>query len=162
MAYLEGRCVSWQAIPYGPLCDLLRHACGCTEADSPTTITAHMQQHLQTLSMAPAEAVPFLLPLLGMPDDAAPLVGRSPQELRTQTFATLHQLLLQASQRQPLLVVVENLHWDRSHLPGLSDRAGRAAGQRAAVAARDLPSGLSAAVDGEILCDPARPVAAQS
>ena len=112
VTYLEGRCVSYgQAIPYGPLCDLLRHACGCTEADSPTTITAHMQQHLQTLGMAPAEAVPFLLPLLGVPDDAAPLVGRSPQELRTQTFATLHQLLLQESQRQPLLVVVENLHW---------------------------------------------------
>ena len=46
-----------------------------------------------------------------MPDDAALLVGRSPQEIRTQTFAALHQLLLQESQRQPLLVVVENLHW---------------------------------------------------
>ena len=46
-----------------------------------------------------------------MPDGAALLVGRSPQEIRTQTFAVLHQLLLQESQRQPLLVVVENLHW---------------------------------------------------
>ena len=112
VTYLEGRCVSYgQATPYGPIQDLLRHACGLTEADSPTAITANVQQHLQELSMAPAEAAPVLLHLLGMPDGAASLVGRSPQEIRTQTFATLHQLLRQESQRQPLLVVVENLHW---------------------------------------------------
>ena len=112
VTYLEGRCVSYgQATPYKPVQDLLRHACGCTEADSPAAITAHVQQHLQALGMAPAEAAPVLLHLLGMPDDAALLVGRSPQEIRTQTFATLHQLLRQESQRQPLLVVVENLHW---------------------------------------------------
>ncbi|HEY5869606.1 MAG TPA: AAA family ATPase, partial [Candidatus Tectomicrobia bacterium] len=112
VTYLEGQCVSYgQATPYKPVQDLLRHACGCTEADRPAAITANVQQHLQAMGMAPSDAVPFLLHLLGMPDDAALLVGRSPQEIRTQTFAVLHQLLLQESQRQPLLVVVENLHW---------------------------------------------------
>jgi class 3 adenylate cyclase len=109
---LEGQCVSYgQATPYGPVLDLLRHVCGLTETDSPAVITAHVQQHLQALGMVPAEAAPVLLHLLGVSDGAAQLVGRSPQEIRTQTFATLHQMLLQESQRQPLLVVVENLHW---------------------------------------------------
>ena len=36
VTYLEGQCVSYgQATPYEPVQDLLRHACGCTEADSP-------------------------------------------------------------------------------------------------------------------------------
>ena len=37
--------------------------------------------------------------------------GAAPRRSALQTFATLHQLLLQESQRQPLVVVVENLHW---------------------------------------------------
>src|SRR5262249_23055616 len=35
----------------------------------------------------------------------------SPQELRARTFVTLHQLWLQRQPQQPLLLVVENLHW---------------------------------------------------
>ena len=160
---LEGRCVSYgQATPYKPIQDLLRHACGCTEADSSAAITANMQQHLQAIGMASSDAAPFLLHLLGMPDDAALLVGRSPQEIRTQTFAVLHQLLLQESQLQPLLVVVENLHWiDPTSHAYLTELVERLA-QRAAAAARELPARLSAAVDGEVLCDPARPAATQS
>jgi predicted ATPase len=109
---LAGRCVSYgQATPYGLVLDLLRQACGLTEADSPTTITASVQQSLQALGLAPAETAPVLLHLLGVPEGAARLAGRSPQEIRAETFATLHQLLRHASQRPPLLVVVENLHW---------------------------------------------------
>ena len=109
---LEGQCESYgQATPYGPVLDLLRHACGLTEVDSPAVVTATVQLYLQALGLVPAEAAPILLPLLGVPDGTAPLVGRSPQAIRLQTFATLHQLLLQESQRQPLVVVVENLHW---------------------------------------------------
>jgi predicted ATPase len=100
-----------EATPYLPLCDLLRHACGLTEADSPAAVTANVQQYLQALGLAPAEAAPLLLPLLGVSNGAARLVGRSPQAIRTQTFATLHQLLRHESHRQPLLLVVENLHW---------------------------------------------------
>ena len=109
---LVGRCVSYgQATPYGPVLDLLRQACGLTEVDSPATITASVQQSLQALGLPLAETAPVLLHLLGVPEGAARLAGRSPQEIRAQTFATLHQLLRHASQRSPLLVVVENLHW---------------------------------------------------
>ena len=109
---LEGQCLSdGQATPYGPLRDLLRRACGGTETDSPAIMTANVQQHCQEMGLASTEAAPLLLHLLDMPGGAAPLVGRTPQELRTQTFATLHQMLWHASQRQPLLVMVENLHW---------------------------------------------------
>ena len=109
---LVGRCVSYgQATPYGPVLDLLRQACGLTEVDSPATITASVQQSLQALGLPLAETAPVLLHLLGVPEGVTQLAGRSPQEIRAQTFATLHQLLRHASQRSPLLVVVENLHW---------------------------------------------------
>jgi len=112
VTYLEGRCVSYgQAIPYLPVGDLLRHACGLSETDSPATVAATVHQQVRESGMDPEAAAPYLLHLLGMPDAAARLAGRSPQEIRAQTFATLHQLLLQGQPGQPRLLVVENLHW---------------------------------------------------
>jgi predicted ATPase len=109
---LEGRCVSYgQAIPYLPVRELLQQACGLSEGESPQAMTAHVHQHLQAIGMVSAEEAPYLLHLLGGPDAAAGLAGVSPQAIRIRTFAALHQLLLRQSQRQPLLVVVENLHW---------------------------------------------------
>jgi predicted ATPase len=61
--------------------------------------------------VAPAEAVSYLLNLLDVPNGITPLVGLSPQLIRRRTFAVLHELFLKHSQRQPLLVVIENLHW---------------------------------------------------
>ncbi len=112
VTFLEGRCDSYgQATPYLPLQEIVRQACGFTDGEPPTAITAHMHQHLQNLGMAAAEEAPYLLHLLGVLDATARLAGVSPQAIRIRTFAALHQLLLRQSQQQPLLVVVENLHW---------------------------------------------------
>lgn len=112
LTLLLGQCTSYgQAIPYGPIRDLLRHAWGLTEADSPTVITARVPQHLQSIDLEPAAEAPLLLPLLGVPHDPARQGEGSPQERRAQTFATLHQVLQHESQRQPVVVMVENLHW---------------------------------------------------
>jgi class 3 adenylate cyclase/DNA-binding winged helix-turn-helix (wHTH) protein/tetratricopeptide (TPR) repeat protein len=109
---LEGRCVSYgEAIPYLPVREILRQACGVSEVESPEVTIARVHQHLQELDMAAAEEAPYLLRLLGMPNATAGLAGLSPESIRARTFATLDQLLLRQSQRQPLLVVVENLHW---------------------------------------------------
>ena len=74
-------------------------------------VTATVQQYLQALGLAPAEDGAGPAAPARRARGSGTLVGRSPQEIRAQTFATLHQLLRHASQRQPLLVVVENLHW---------------------------------------------------
>jgi predicted ATPase len=53
----------------------------------------------------------LLLQLLDVAGDPASLAVLSPQERRGRTFALLRQLFLHASQRQPLVLAVENLHW---------------------------------------------------
>src|SRR5262245_45259614 len=35
----------------------------------------------------------------------------SPEAIKTRTFATLRQMSLRGSQRQPLILAVEDLHW---------------------------------------------------
>jgi predicted ATPase len=162
VTFLEGQCDSYgQAIPYLPLQEIVRQACGCTDGEPPTAITAHIHQHLQNLGVAAAEEAPYLLHLLGVPDATGRLAGVSPQAIRLRTFAALHHLLLRQSQRQPLLLVVENLHWiDPTSQEFLVELVERLAGVPAA--SRDLPAGISAAVDGQVLYHAADTVAARS
>ena len=61
--------------------------------------------------MAPEAGEPYVRQLLGGQDEAEPLVGLSPQMRKAQTFAVLRQAILQSSQQQPLVIVVENMHW---------------------------------------------------
>ena len=53
----------------------------------------------------------MLLQLLDVPGEAAALAALSPEARRARTFALLRQLVLHASQQQPLVLAVENLHW---------------------------------------------------
>jgi predicted ATPase len=49
--------------------------------------------------------------LLDVPVDEADWPRLNPPQLRQRTLEALTRLLLRASQRQPLLVIVEDLHW---------------------------------------------------
>ena len=53
----------------------------------------------------------MLLQLLDVPVDLAPLAALDPPMREARTFALLRQVIRQASQRQPLMLAVENLHW---------------------------------------------------
>ena len=109
---LEGRCLSYgSAMPYLPLLDLLRSHCGITEADSPEHITEKVRIGLQDVALEPEEYAPYLLHLLGVPAGTEPLALLTPEAVKARTFATLRQMSLNGSQRQPLILVVEDLHW---------------------------------------------------
>src|SRR5262249_26572281 len=112
VTYLEGRCLSYaSAMPYTPVRDVLREHCGITSADSPVAITAKVRSGLQEVEMNPEEGVPSLLQLLGAPAGTDGFVGLSPEASKRRTFETLRQMLLRSSQRQPMIVAIENLHW---------------------------------------------------
>jgi predicted ATPase len=55
--------------------------------------------------------VALLLQLLDLPVTPEALARRSPEGRQARTFALLRHLLLDAAQRQPLVLVMENLHW---------------------------------------------------
>ena len=109
--YLEGNCLPFtSAIPYFPLCDIVRGACGFADADPPSTIAARVADVLSDVGLAPAEA-PYLLQMLGIKDGVAPTELESPEVVRARTFELVRQLLLRQSLRRPLLLVVEDVHW---------------------------------------------------
>jgi class 3 adenylate cyclase len=112
VTYLEGRCLSYgSAIPYLPLMDILRNNAGITEADGPEAIVAKVRMSLQEVSLDPEDGASYLLQLLGVKEGTEPLARLSPEAIKTRTFAILRQMPLLSSQRQPLILAVEDLHW---------------------------------------------------
>ena len=112
VTYLEGHCLSYaSAMPYAPVLDLLRQHCGITSADSPVSVTAKVRASLQEVAMDPEAGGPYLFQLLGVHTGTNQFVMPSPEAIKLRTFETLRQMSLRGSQRQPLIIAVENLHW---------------------------------------------------
>jgi class 3 adenylate cyclase/DNA-binding winged helix-turn-helix (wHTH) protein len=112
LTMLLGRCRSYGGTtPYLPVLELLRHFCGLTEADSPKESIAKVHHQLQAIGLASEGWAPVLLHFLGLQEDATPLTALSPEARKARIVTLLTQLWLQASRQQPLLLVLEDLHW---------------------------------------------------
>ena len=108
----EGRCLSYgQGTPYLPVRDLVRQICGLAEGAARAEHTAAVRQQLHASGMTAEDDVALLLQLLDLPVAPECLARLSPEARQVRTFALLRHLVLDAAQRQPLVLVVENLHW---------------------------------------------------
>jgi transcriptional regulator with AAA-type ATPase domain len=112
VTYIETQCASYGAtIPYLPVLGLLRASCGLVETDTPEEIARKVRTALEALGMAPADAAPHLLHLLGVKEGAELVATLAPEVIKASAFDTLRQMCLRASQRRPLVIVAEDLHW---------------------------------------------------
>jgi len=112
VTYLEGRCVSYgSTIPYLPVLDVVRMSCGITDADSPETTVEKAGAALSELGMTPGDALPYLLHLLGLQEGTQRLAALEPELIKARTLDILRQMTLRFSERRPLIVAVEDLHW---------------------------------------------------
>jgi tetratricopeptide (TPR) repeat protein len=119
---LEARAAAYsQGTPYLPVIDLLKGYFQLADRDDPHTAREQVTRVLQTLDPALEPLLPALLAL------AVEAVGDSgwqaldPTQRRRHTLDACTQLLLRLSHVQPLLVVVEDLHWIDTETHGLLD-----------------------------------------
>ena len=107
-----GQCLSYgQATPYLPVRDILRQVCGLAEGDAAAVHMAAVQHRLHASGMTAEEDVALLLQLLDLPVAPECLARLSPEARQVRTFALLRHLVVHAAQPQPLVLVVENVHW---------------------------------------------------
>ena len=120
---LEGACLSYgTAIPYLPILDLLRGAFGIVESDTPEIVATKAARGADELGADRDATVPYVLHLLGVKEGTASLEALSPETIKSRTSEMLRQLVLRASRRRPLVVMVEDLHWiDRASEEFLAD-----------------------------------------
>jgi class 3 adenylate cyclase/DNA-binding winged helix-turn-helix (wHTH) protein/tetratricopeptide (TPR) repeat protein len=108
----EGHCLSYgSATPYLPVRDLLRQLWNLPDAAPAMALTATVQQRLREAGVTSEDEALVLFQLLDAPADLAASAVLDPQERKARTFALLWHVIWQASQQQPLVLAVENLHW---------------------------------------------------
>ena len=80
--------------------------------DTPQTRLARLEQALEPYRLPIEETVPLLAAWLSLPHpESYPPLHLSPQQQRQKTQAALAAWLLAEAERQPVLVVGEDLHW---------------------------------------------------
>jgi class 3 adenylate cyclase/tetratricopeptide (TPR) repeat protein len=81
--------------------------------DTPAEKLDKMEETLRTTSLPLKEAVPLFAALfsLPLPEGRYPPLGLTPQQEKQQTQDALTAWLLEEAERQPVLVVYEDLHW---------------------------------------------------
>ena len=99
------------AVPYLPVIELARTLCGIGDLDTPEGITGKAHHALGELGRDVGELSPYLLHLLGVKEGGERLALEPEASLRARIFEIVRQLLRRRSQRAPLVVVVDDLHW---------------------------------------------------
>jgi tetratricopeptide (TPR) repeat protein len=99
------------AVPYLPVRDLLKAYFQLQDGEAPQRIRERLTGQLLQLETALG---PVLLPLLGLldvPVEEPTWQALDPLQRRQRVLDAVKRLLLRESQRQPLLLVCEDLHW---------------------------------------------------
>jgi predicted ATPase len=99
----------FQNTPFYPVSEMLRQLLG--EAQ-PQDQVAQLETRLSLAGLKPAEAIPLIAPLLNLPlpADYPPSMLSSEQQ-RRRLLVTLVAWVLGAARTQPLVIVIEDLHW---------------------------------------------------
>ena len=126
---LEGASVSYgKATPYFPLIEMLRRYFQIADGEGSESIQDRVMTHILELDKVLKDAIPPILSLLGaLPDEVHPsatlaqfkdvvdaterYLAMDPQQRRRLTLDAVKRVLIRETQRQPLLIVFEDLHW---------------------------------------------------
>jgi predicted ATPase len=93
-----------------PVIELLQRLLDFQRDDSPAQKIAKLEQSRQFSALLP-EARACIATLLSLPTARFSLPELSPQRLRQKTLESLLAWLLMSTHKQPLLVIVEDVHW---------------------------------------------------
>ncbi|HVM95335.1 MAG TPA: AAA family ATPase, partial [Candidatus Acidoferrales bacterium] len=111
-AWIEGRCASYgSSTPFLPIIDALRRMYGIDERDTEVSAVAKVDAGLAPLGADLAWTQPFVRHLLSLPTEGSAASELDAATRRSETFRALKALLLRTAERQPVVFVVEDLHW---------------------------------------------------
>jgi class 3 adenylate cyclase/DNA-binding NarL/FixJ family response regulator len=111
---LQGRASPYhQQSAFYPFIDLLQRPVHFERADSAETKRDKLAAALRQYQLPVDDLLPWLASLLSLPaEPSAPAPGDlTPQQQRQRTLQALLALVLQPAAREPLLLILEDLHW---------------------------------------------------
>jgi tetratricopeptide (TPR) repeat protein len=110
--WLEGQAMPFgRAMPFHPLIDLFRRACGIGELDAADTAAGQLRAWVLGLGDDLGPTLPFLRDLLAL-DPADPALGAmDPNGRRAGILDAMRRVFMRAAERGPLILVCEDAHW---------------------------------------------------
>jgi len=96
-----------------PLVDLFQRILRFEAHETPDAKLATLEQMLSQYRLPMEESVPLFAPLLSLPlpENQYPSLNLSSQRQRQKTLETIIAILLELAERQPVLFILEDLHW---------------------------------------------------
>jgi class 3 adenylate cyclase/predicted ATPase len=96
-----------------PLTDFFQRALQWQPEDTPNEKLEKLAEQLRQYRLPEAETMPLLAPLLSLalPEDRYPPLNLSPQRQRQKTLETILAIMLEQAEREPVLFILEDLHW---------------------------------------------------
>jgi class 3 adenylate cyclase len=104
-----------------PVLELLRGYFDFRESDDQATRLEKVCTGLTALDPGLSEALPYFLALLGIQEAPDPLAQMDSQIRRQRMQDALKRILVRESLNQPLVVILEDLHWIDEETQGLLD-----------------------------------------
>ena len=109
---LEGRCRHFGgAMPYLPILDTVKTYFDIKEEDREYLIKNKIRDTLTQLDDKLVGAVPSFQELLSVQVEDEKYLQLDPEQRKQKTFEAIRDLLIRESQKRPLLLAVEDLHW---------------------------------------------------
>lgn len=96
-----------------PVTDLFQRLWRFQAEDTPDEKLGKLEHVLSQYRLPVEEVVPLLAPILSLalPENRYPLLNLSPQRQRQKTLETIVAILLELAEHQPVLFILEDLHW---------------------------------------------------
>ena len=111
-AYWEGQCLHYGvSMPYLPILDILRSFIGTKESEEESSIKHKMEASILDLDEGLRSVLAPLQELLSLTVDDEEYRNLEPIQKKEKTFEAIRDLLIRVSQKQPLILVIEDLHW---------------------------------------------------
>ena len=103
----------YQHTAWYPITDLYERAWQLARDDTPETRLGKVEQALRLYRLTLAETVPLFATLLALslPADRYPPLTLSPLQQRQQTLEMIQAMVLEQAERQPVLFILEDVHW---------------------------------------------------
>jgi class 3 adenylate cyclase/tetratricopeptide (TPR) repeat protein len=110
--WLEGNAVSFgESIAFHPLIDLLKRQFRIEEGDSQETMLAKIDRNVLVLGEELRPILPYLRSLLSVNPGDPKVTAMDPKQRRAAIVDALRRLLVRAAERQPQVIVYEDVHW---------------------------------------------------
>ena len=110
--FLEGQCLHYGgSMPYLPVLDALKQYFDMEEEDREAIIKKKLRERLKELDGEAGVVPPALHEVLSLKVEDVKYLKLSPQQRRELTFEAIRDLLVRESQRRPLILAFEDLHW---------------------------------------------------